>query len=144
MSGNQPLYNAAIRIVEINKGAFTDTDGKFITDSLPNGNYTIEISSLGYEKLTLQVTVPGKFLTYKLRESANNIKQVTIEGKSKATLMNESAFAVKSIDVKPLYARSTNVLELINQTAGIKVQQDGGLGSFSNVMVNGLSGPAIS
>ncbi|MES2629802.1 MAG: TonB-dependent receptor [Bacteroidota bacterium] len=142
-SGRTPVVYAAVRVVETNSGAYTDEKGMFTIDSLLPGTYTLEVSLLGYEKVTLRTSVPGNPVAVALSVNAREIAEVNIEEKSTSTRINESPLAVRSLDVKPLYARSSNVLDLINQTAGIKVQQDGGLGSFTNVKINGLGGKRV-
>lgn len=53
----EPLYSAAIQIKATNSGGFTDESGIFNVD-LRQGNYTIEVSYLGYKAFQQEVSIP--------------------------------------------------------------------------------------
>ena len=58
----EPVPHAAIYIRERTQGIAADDRGEFQT-TLPSGNYTLEISSLGFEKQIYPVTVDKDFTT---------------------------------------------------------------------------------
>lgn len=51
---NEPLPTVSVRILGSNLGAATDLDGRFVIRNVRPGEYTIEISFLGFKKV--QVT----------------------------------------------------------------------------------------
>jgi hypothetical protein len=76
---DQAIPNAAVYIKEINLGIVADDRGLFQT-SIKNGAYTIEISSLGYERSTFTINVlpEGLNLHFRLKDKTYEIKEVTI------------------------------------------------------------------
>ena len=72
----EPLPNAAIYIRERSQGIATDDRGEFQT-TLPQGTYTLEISSLGFEKQLYPVTVDA------------DLKAITIQMEAKAYILQE-------------------------------------------------------
>ncbi|MGE0018170.1 MAG: TonB-dependent receptor [Draconibacterium sp.] len=48
--GNQPLPAASVLVSPGNYGAVTDKNGKFIIGKLPTGDYTVQVTYLGYKK----------------------------------------------------------------------------------------------
>jgi hypothetical protein len=75
----QPVPNVTFYIRELALGLVTDEQGDFHTKIEP-GEYTGEISSLGYERKTIAVTVPpeGLTLNVELREKTYAIREVTV------------------------------------------------------------------
>ena len=64
-------------------------------------------------------------------------------GKSETQEIKEQAFTVNAIDTKQ-FANTTADLNLVlNKSAGIRVREEGGLGSDFNFSINGLSGKAV-
>src|SRR5690606_27862680 len=82
-------------------------------------------------------------LNFILNENAENLEQVTINGKSKATAIETEGFAVNVIDTKEASQRNIQTNELLNTTVGVKIRQNGGLGSQVEYSLNGLSGSAV-
>ena len=54
-SSDQPLENAIVKIIELDKFDVTDKNGIFELKSIPFGDYNIEISYVGYK--TTKVTI---------------------------------------------------------------------------------------
>lgn len=55
----KPIKGAEVLLVEWNRMAKTDQDGKYYFSSLVPGNYTLQVSMDGFETATRAVTVPG-------------------------------------------------------------------------------------
>lgn len=74
--------------------------------------------------------------------SASELKKVEVNASSIKSLQ-QSARAVTVIDAKKYYNRPATALGLINQSPGVRVRQDGGLGSKADLSINGLSGRQV-
>jgi len=59
----QPAAAVTVKLPALKKIATTDDDGVFTMRNIPAGNYTIEISLVGYETITQQVDVSSKKTT---------------------------------------------------------------------------------
>ena len=75
----QSVPNATLYIRETTHGIMSNEDGEFRTQ-IDRGDYTCDISSLGYEKKTMTISVPedGLNITIQLTEKIYSIKEVTI------------------------------------------------------------------
>ncbi|WP_331967180.1 SusC/RagA family TonB-linked outer membrane protein [Chitinophaga sp.] len=55
-TGN-PLPMATVKLLPLRKGTITDENGNFIFESVAPGEYTLEITSIGFENFILQIEV---------------------------------------------------------------------------------------
>ena len=54
-----PLHDANVFIKNLNKGTSTNSEGYFFIE-LENGNYTVLISSLGYQTQTINFSIDSE------------------------------------------------------------------------------------
>lgn len=78
-----------------------------------------------------------------LHHSKKNLREVIVTARSAAQAAFQQPQAIAVIDARKYYNRPEGAIDIINQTTGVKVRQDGGLGSNADFYVNGLSGKAI-
>ena len=78
-SKEQPVPNATVYIRETAQGIMADENGAFQTN-IDAGDYTIDVSCLGYERKTMTVTVPpeGLLLTIQLTEKLFALREVIV------------------------------------------------------------------
>jgi hypothetical protein len=62
----QPLVGVRVYIQEIKIGAASDTSGNYIIPNVPEGNYTVEISGMGYQTKVVNEVVVIRNKTYYL------------------------------------------------------------------------------
>ena len=77
-----------------------------------------------------------------LRDSVT-LDNITVFGKSKTQQLREGALAVNAIDVRSMISSISNLNSLIDHTAGVKIREEGGMGSDFDLSINGLSGNAV-
>ena len=65
---------------------------------------------------------------------------MVIVGKSNVRKIEETGFNAIAIDAKPFHNATIGMTEVLERAPGVKIQQEGGLGSRTNVTINGLSG----
>lgn len=137
---------ATVKLVAGNKTVATDQQGNYHFTGLSAGSYIIQISAVGFRKTEQKIVLKESealSLNFSLKDSQNELKNVAINGKTKVAKIKESGFAVNSIELKH-YANTTNDLnQILNRSSGIKVREQGGLGSDFQFMINGLSGGHI-
>ena len=71
------------------------------------------------------------------------LESVTVTGKSKTQRLREGALSVNAIDVRSLAASISSLNGLVDRTAGVKVREEGGVGSDFDLSINGMSGNAV-
>ena len=73
---------------------------------------------------------------------AKELTAVAVHASSLKSL-EQSTRAVTVIDAKKYYNRPATAISLINQSPGVRVRQDGGLGSKADFSINGISGRQV-
>ena len=68
---------------------------------------------------------------------------VVVEGKSKTQRLREGALAVNAIDVRSVAGSVSSLSTLIDRTAGVKIREEGGLGSEFDLSINGMTGSSV-
>jgi hypothetical protein len=76
----QPVPNASVYIREISLGLVADEKGAFRTQIKP-GDYTMEISSVGFEKKIMPITIPekGSEITIELQDKVYELQEVFVK-----------------------------------------------------------------
>jgi len=142
---NEPIPGAMVLIQGSNTGAITDIEGVFFIKDLIPGAYTLEVSYTGYKQIIQAVSVSAGTtkVNFKLQESVSELGEVVVSGKSETTRISESPIQVASIDISSLQSESSDVITVLDRTAGVRVRQSGGLGSRASIQLNGLTGQAV-
>ena len=68
---------------------------------------------------------------------------VTVIGKGKLQKLRESALSVNAIDVASKLNTIPNLNDVVNQSTGVKIRYEGGLGSDFELSLNGMSGNSV-
>ena len=140
----EPLPFANVIILGTSTGTTTDFDGNYILENVPVGNITLEFSFIGYETVTVPVTVEaGKVsrVDSSLGESAAALDEVVIKTTTKresevALLLEQKKASMikQSIGADELARKGVgDAAGAVSKISGIS-QQEGG----SNVYVRGL------
>ncbi len=142
--GGEPLANATISVKGNNSlWAETDENGKFKL-KIQRGEYVLVVQLIGYQTLEQEIVIEeDSRINITLAEQAQTLDQVTVTGKSKAQLLKESVLAVSSFNVKPIVSSVHNINNVLGKTTGIKIREEGGVGSDFDLSINGMSGNSV-
>ena len=77
-----------------------------------------------------------------MRDSVT-LSDVTITGKSKTQQLREGALTVNAVDIRSFAGSINNLNSIIDRTSGVKIREEGGLGSDFDLSINGMSGNAV-
>ena len=91
----------------------------------------------------LWLLVAGIVCAQKHVRDSVTLKSVTVIGKSKTQQLREGALTVNAIDIRSMIGSINNLNSLIDHTAGVKIREEGGMGSDFDLSINGLSGNAV-
>ena len=139
----EPIFAAAVAVKNTSNGSYTDEQGKYAL-SVAQGEYTLVVSMMGYEPQERKVSVRAdQRVDFVLKENAVNLESVQVYGKSKAQQLREGAYAVNAMNIKPLVNTTQSLNTIVNKTTGVKVREEGGVGSDYDLSINGLSGNSI-
>ena len=124
-------------------GTTTNRKGVAKLNTPAHQKLVLRVSYVGYQTITDTITANEKRHTLKLRPESTELANVVVFGKTKAQVIRESPEAVSVINAKELQGRSVSLETILNKTIGLKVEQTGGLGSSSRIIVHGLEGNRI-
>mgnify|MGYP003667453475 CR=1 FL=1 len=141
-----PVVQASIFTEKPMSHSYSDDKGFFTLKKLPYGEYTISIKYFGKNIEKIKVVINKSNVTIKHilnYNETNELDEVLVKGKSKETRVETQGFAVNVIKTKEASLRNIQTNELLNTTVGVKIRQNGGLGSEVSYSLNGLSGSAV-
>ncbi|WP_335964838.1 TonB-dependent receptor [Galbibacter sp. PAP.153] len=107
LSGSQaPVANASIMIRELQKGTVTDSNGNYVFEQVPTGNYTIEVRYVGKKMVSKKITVnDNSIFDIVLYNENEELEEVTLEGQTKNKF--EASKETSSVGKMPLRAIET-------------------------------------
>lgn len=144
-SGNgEPIEFATVYVKVAALGAITDENGTYYLD-LPAGEYEFVFTHLNYEEALLNVSVKegeNNVADMIMMENPVMLSDVVVTG-NMAQALERKGFAVNVIETGQIALQSVQVNEILDRTAGVRIRQDGGMGSSVNYNINGLSGNSI-
>ncbi|MCG1035363.1 TonB-dependent receptor [Polaribacter sargassicola] len=148
LSNNEPAMDVFVIVKgdHFYKEVITDFNGEFYIKSIPFNTYKIQFHSLNTIKKEITVTLntKKKEINTSLELTKNQLDEVKITSKTAETKKETEGFAVNIIKTKEASIRNVQTNELLNSTVGVKLRQNGGLGSNVEYSLNGLSGRSIS
>ncbi|MEM9338704.1 MAG: TonB-dependent receptor [Bacteroidota bacterium] len=142
----QPLFGVTVRLLETSFGEITGTDGAFSLNDVPAGTYTLEVSYLGFEKITITVEINENQVTTlnrQLKPSVGLLDELVVVGESEAALKAAEPLQITVLESKELIAQPLGAQDLIKRSTGVQIREQGGLGSNVSINLNGLTGRAV-
>lgn len=143
----KPLPYASVLVEGLRLGVLTDDNGVYSIGKIPMGKHSVKISFIGYATLSKTFEINERSrnveINFTLQETVENLDEVTVNGKTKETELETLGFAVNAIKTKEASLRNIQTNELLNTTVGVKIRQNGGLGSDVTYSLNGLSGNSV-
>lgn len=142
------LENAMLRIGGTT--AISLNDGSFYFDGIPSGKYGIEVTAMGYEtlrdtiiktdseKLTLEIQMTP--WTY---DTTIELSEVTVQAKTVGQQLKEQPIRTVVINTQEVARQAISLTDLMNRSTGVRIRQNGGVGSRPEISINGFQGRAI-
>ncbi len=101
---NTPVINASIKVVSASqtKAIVSDINGYFELKDLTQNNYTLIISSIGYESLEQPIVLnqAKQKLTFVLKTTAITLQDVEVVGRSRKDYNSDYSFSATKIAIK--------------------------------------------
>ncbi|MCD8540541.1 MAG: carboxypeptidase-like regulatory domain-containing protein [Leadbetterella sp.] len=139
---NEPLAGVLIRVKNTDQTTVTDGKGNFSLRLAGSGELILQISLVGFQTRELSVT-PGRPLALILKEQVKELRETVIYGKTETAAARELSVKAEVLDMKQVHGLPVNISELMNRSSGIRIRQTGGLGSATDINLNGFSGKSI-
>lgn len=145
-AAGDPLVGVSVTLKNTSTGTFTDAQGHFQLSGIPAGSYILSVSYLGYKTQEKAITLKAAQrleTNLLLQEMAYEMNSVQVVGKSLTRQVNEQPYSVTAISMKELQNSSLDAREVLNRVAGVKVLEEGGLGSNASFTLNGFTGDQV-
>ena len=134
-SKGESLIGANIVISEILKGVVSNNYG-FYSITVPEGNYTVSITYLGYKSKNIPVKLESnKKINIKLEEETAQIENIEIVAEKRDVNIREISMSTEKLDIKtikkvPSLFGETDIIKVIQLQPGVQTIGEGNSGFF--------------
>lgn len=145
LKDGNPVPDAVVVIKKTNKHSITDEEGRFKISGVEYGKHELEVLSIEIKKQSFHIEVKNNSqpIVLVVEPSRFDLNEVVVSANSQKKEIEIKGFAVNVIEPQKMAVQSIRTNELLDRTAGVRIRQDGGLGSRVKYNINGLSGEAI-
>lgn len=141
---NEYLAFITIRLLNTTIGTTTDATGHYFLKNLPEGDYEIEASAIGYVPQTKKVKVrkdKTAEVNFELLTDALNLDQVVVTGNKSEVKRRNSSSLVNVVGAQLFDLVNASCLaEGLSFQPGVRVENDCQNCGFTQVRINGLDG----
>lgn len=141
-----PIADASVVIKENDRGSVTNTKGYFEIERLTPGKITIVVSSTGHLPQSKIINIPAdtkQSLQFNLVKNEQELSNVQVVAVNKTKELKTSGFSVNVVETKQFANTTSDINQVLNLTTGVRIREQGGLGSNFNFSINGLSGKSV-
>lgn len=133
----QPLPGANVIVVGTTTGTVTDFDGNFTLSVNQTPPFSIQVSSVGFESITKEVTTNPQTLDFTLNEG-NELDEIVISASRTPESIRESPVTIERFDARDIqFAASPNFYTSLENLKGVDVNQ--GSLTFNSVNTRGFA-----
>lgn len=131
-----PLAGATVILIELKNGSFTDPSGYFIIKNVPDGEYTVSVSYVGYSKIEQRIIFSGerRQITFHLKEAPITTGQVIVTASKREEKISE--LPLTAVVINPLSIETRNRItldEALRYVPGVTL-------SLDQISIRGSSG----
>lgn len=124
----------------------SDQNGNYIFHNVANGTYQLSLDYNNKQE-SINIDIKDKDVSFDLylfpENKHQSLDEIVIQVESVKSKIEKEGFAVNVIETKDAALRNIQTNELLDRSVGVRVRQNGGLGSSVDYNLNGLSGNAI-
>ncbi|NQX90737.1 MAG: TonB-dependent receptor, partial [Flavobacteriales bacterium] len=144
-SQGEPVSFANVVLVGTQIGAFTDEEGQFMINNVPEGTHLFETTAIGFVTISESISfVEGQNVNreYSLQEDIFSLSQVVVTGSRTQVKKYNSPVIVNTIGAKTFETtQSVNIAEGLNFSPGLRIENNCQNCGFTQLRMNGLDGP---
>ncbi|MFW0736670.1 TonB-dependent receptor [Flavobacterium sp. T12S277] len=136
---------ANVHLVGTKYRTVTDSLGHYNFEKVPVGNYTLQISLVGFQTLKKKIDVlkdVAPSYDFELDDTDNQLNEVVVSGTLKAVKRLESAVPVEVYS--PVFFKKNptpSIYEALQNINGVRPQLNCGVCNTGDIHINGLEGP---
>lgn len=140
-----PVVNANAGLVDTNLGGATNQQGEAVIRKIPPGKYTLQISAIGFKKVSRDVDIKQDStidLQIELEKTVTELEQLVVTGTMKETYIEDSPVKVNVITNRFLGKNpSSSLMESVGFINGLYNEVSCGVCGTSSIRINGMQGP---
>lgn len=139
---NEPVVGASVVLSGSEAGTSVDVSGSYQLTGIKPGNYTLQVSAVGYQNTTRNISVrAGQVLEIdiRLKAGSNAMNEVVVTGYSKQSRRDVTG-AASTISADAIAQTPVTSVESILQgrVAGVSVDEQGGPGASQTIRIRGI------
>ncbi len=145
VSANEPLVGANIILQNTYKGTISDATGNFSLKNLPAGKYILNISFVGYEKITKEIDLQKDEEISVILEKSNFIADEVVVTATRASEKSPTTFTTVTKEELAKQNLGQDLPMLLNQTPSVVVNSDAGAGvGYTGIRIRGSDATRIN
>ena len=126
LSGVNPETGKPLLDSTLVQGAQTTYDGIFILNNIPEGQYKLILSSVGFAELVKPIDMPNHHLdlpAIRLTEQVQHLAEVSVQGKAAEMIVKGDTIEYNTAAYQ--VSETANVEELLKKMNGVEVDKEG-------------------
>lgn len=145
-----PITGATVVIQPGNHKTLTDGNGRFIVRLKNTTAYRLEANATGYHFMSVELAIPAELgadtvieRSWQMQEASGVLSDVEVSALTKKQVLASAPIKAQVIDLATEKQKPASLIELLNQSAGVRIRQTGGLGSPTQIILNGFQDRAV-
>lgn len=141
---NEHLPYATVKLQGTTIGITTDGTGHYFLRNLPTGNFTLEVSMIGFKTVSREVNIEaGKTIeiNFELEESSTSLNEVVVSANRNETTRRTAPSLVSVLDMQTLDVTNSKTLsDGLKFQPGLRVENNCQNCGTTQVRINGMEG----
>ena len=141
---NEHIAYVTIRLVGTSYGTMTDATGHYFLKNIPDGDYEIEATYIGYVSQKFKVKIKGRRtqeVNFSLKEDVMQLEQIVVTGNKGEVKRRNSSTLVGVLNAKTFdLVSACSLADGLNFQPGVRVENNCQNCGFTQVRINGLDG----
>ena len=139
------IHAANVHLLGSKQKTVSDSLGFYAFENVAFGNYTIQISQMGFQTLKKKIEVTKDSIQsydFELTDNENQLNEVVVSGTLKAVKRLESAVPVEVYS--PVFFKKNptpSIYDALQNVNGVRPQLNCGVCNTGDIHINGLEGP---
>ncbi len=138
----EKLIGASAYIKTLKLGATTDTSGTLVINKIPNGEYEIVFSYIGYEKSEKEISFPlsKQPIEILLKSESGELADVIVTSTRTNSRIEDIPIRVEVIGEEEVKEKPSNISKILLESPSIQVQQTSATNGNVSIRLQGLDG----
>ena len=137
-NSNDPLPGVNIKVIGKSLGTSTDFDGNFTLKVNEEVPFSIEVTFVGYERKTIEITENDQNLSISINENATSLDEVVVSASRTPESVRESPVTIERIGIRELKSSSSSSFyESLENLKGVDINK--GSLTFNSLNTRGFA-----